>query len=232
MFACTVAVALPCAGWVACGACPFGRTVYAAGVIPADMFRGGIIAGRGGETFVEAAVRSCGALPAAAPAGAEVVPFPAGDVPPAWPDGVSGMTCTPATCPDAAASDACAAVFCLACRGGMTGLIFPACWVSSVFLPPYSGTESPCSCAASLPESVCNVCSGGRGVTGDTIWLACPSVVRCGMTGGNLPFVCVGFMRPKFSGSGRFGGAGGVTLPPASEMVSAALLFFSTLLLI
>ena len=136
------------------------------------------------------------------------------------------MTCTPA-----ARADACSVVFRLSrCGdGGMTGLILPACGVCSGRLFPCSAVGAPRSGAAPMPECTC---SGGCGVTGETIWLACPSAVRCGMTGGNLPSVCSGLMRPKFSGSGRFGGAGGVTLPPASEMVSAALLFFSTWLLI
>ena len=70
------------------------------------------------------------------------------------------------------------------------------------------------------------MCCGG---TGETIWLACPSAVRGGVTGGSLLSVSGGLMRPKSAGSGRMGGAGGMTRLPVPETVWEVL-FCTTLL--
>ena len=64
------------------------------------------------------------------------------------------------------------------------------------------------------------MCIGG--VTGETVWLTGCSATRGGMTGGSFPSVSGGDMRPKSVGSGRIGGAGGITRLPVSAMVRAA----------
>ena len=123
---------------------------------------------------------------------------------------------------------------CCTCRGdgGMTGPILPDCRVRSACVVP-----RVCPLASGsgfLPGKSCSACSGDRGIccggTGETIWLACPSAVRGGVTGGGLlPAVSGGLMRPKSAGSGRMGGAGGMTRLPVPETVWEVL-FCTTLL--
>ena len=128
--------------------------------------------------------------------------------------------------------------FCCTCRGdgGMTGLILPDCRTRSVCVVLRPGAEAvspPASGTGLLPEKSCSACSGDRGMccggTGETIWLACPSAVRGGVTGGSLLSVSGGLMRPKSAGSGRMGGAGGMTRLPVPETVWEVL-FCTTLL--
>ena len=119
--------------------------------------------------------------------------------------------------------------FCCICRGegGMTGLILPDCRARSVCVvlrPGVEPAQSSCSCAGPVPEKSCSACSGERGIccgaTGETIWLTCPSAVRGGVTGGSLlSAVSGGLMWPKSTGSGRMGGAGGITRLPVPETV-------------
>lgn len=124
--------------------------------------------------------------------------------------------------------------FCCICRGdgGMTGLILPDCRARSACVVPR--VCSLASGAGFLPEKSCSACSGERGICcggiGETIWLTCPSAVRGGVTGGSLlPAVSGGLMRPKSAGSGRMGGAEGMTRLPVPETVWEVL-FCTTLL--
>lgn len=111
-------------------------------------------------------------------------------------------------------------------RADLTGLLGTFCLCSAA--SRRGGVSLPGSGTGLLPDKSCNACSGDRGMCcggiGETIWLACPSTVRGGVTGGSLLSVSGGLIRPKSAGSGRMGGAGGMTRLPAPETVWEVLL--------
>ena len=217
--------ALPETGRIVCGGASRAGEIRACSAWP--------------DAMLPATAAAVAAVTAAVPEAA-TVPSLTCCVPPAVMDGETGVTrVTGCSVFDIAVWFSTPIRFCCTCRGdgGMTGLILPDCRARSACVVPRPGAEAaspPGSGAGLLPAKSCSACSGERGIccgeTGETIWLTCPSAVRDGMTGGSLlPAVSGGLMRPKSAGSGRMGGAGGMTRLPVPETVWEVL-FCTTLL--